>query len=372
MPRGPSHGELSVEHALEADLAELLDALLPLELARVLHPGLGLVLQARRIGQAHTPLVFKGRFGAVPQAADHVLQLADLIVVRATRLLERLVTGALGLARLFERSRGDLELERRVVELLLERADLALQLADQCILGVHLSTHARGRRVVVRLELTQLGLEGAPLLRHGARHLLLALSPLGRHLMRFLAGALHVDEGELFAYARELTLLAFLGEAVLGGTQHGGSHAQLVLQLLGCGPPRARRRQHRRQVGSCEEMLPGREHSMIALGSRRRAGAVPARRASRKYSLRSPRKPVHPNLTPGRLRGRRDTHEGQGDAQPKALDLGSAATKLSRQHGDSERERAKVATVLYSEHGKCHNHAHARALRLACEGRPNS
>ena len=29
-------------------------------------------------------------------------------------------------------------------------------------------------------------------------------------------------------------------------------------------------------------------------------------------------------------------------------------------------------SLLYSEHGKCHSHAHARALRLACEGRPNS
>ena len=29
-------------------------------------------------------------------------------------------------------------------------------------------------------------------------------------------------------------------------------------------------------------------------------------------------------------------------------------------------------SLLYSEHGKCHSPAHARALRLACEGRPNS
>ena len=33
------------------------------------------------------------------------------------------------------------------------------------------------------------------------------------------------------------------------------------------------------------------------------------------------------------------THEGQGDAQPKASDLGGAATKLSRQHANSARER---------------------------------
>ena len=91
-----------------------------------------------------------------------------------------------------------------------------------------------------------------------------------------------------------------------------------------------------------------------SLGSRRRAGAVPARSASRKSAKKSTQT-CHPNLTPGRLRGSRDTHEGQGDAQPKALDLGGCRVSTGTPSGNEQKSPPN------SEHGKCHSPTHTRA-----------
>ena len=77
--------------------------------------------------------------------------------------------------------------------------------------------------VILDLEAPELALKRAALLGNPLRHLALALAPLSRQLRRLLPRSRHVHQGELFAHARELPLLALLREAVLCGAEDGGA-----------------------------------------------------------------------------------------------------------------------------------------------------
>ena len=189
----------------------MVDALLLLGVKQARRLRLGVVGKARGVRRAQAALLLERLLAAVLQDDDALLQLAHLVVVRSALLLERLVARSLGLLRLLELLLADGQLERDVLELLGEHGVLALQLPDHRVLCVHLGAHARGRRLVLRLLAPQFGLERAALLGHRTRDLLLALAALDGDLLRLLPRALHVDERELLAHPRELTLLALLG-----------------------------------------------------------------------------------------------------------------------------------------------------------------
>ena len=107
---------------------------------------------------------------------------------------------------------------------------------------------------------------------------------------------------------------------------------------------------------------------MIALGSRRRAQAVPARRASRKPE-KSNANMFKRDLTED-TGGKGDTHEGQGDAHHKRQIWGEPR-RNSRVRTRKLRAGEK-SNSRYRHEPPPHTRARARALRLACERRPNS